>query len=637
MNITNFTFNNATKLIQLNANLIAGNNSVIIYVTNAYGNAVDNVQIVYGVRGNPPTVTILTPSINPFTTTQTSTNIIAEVKNVTDKSQISVLVNGIPVQGFNYNNATSRVQFNANVSIGNNSVSIKATNIHGTDLDDIQIIYRIGDSGSTGNGIPPKVKIINPNTNPFTSDQMNVNVIAEVENVTSKSQIEVKLNGNSTINYDFNATTKRLQLNATLSAGSNIVSIKATNSYGSDNDETQIYLKKVIDPNGLPPVVSFITPNAEYKVVEFPSFTMIAHVENVSKKSDVKLYFNGNVVNPNNYVFNPSMQTINYLSDLVIGQNTFKVVGENIFGSHQATAKIERKRKEIGVDPNINEPRKPLPCEKPTMSFTSPASNVTTVENNSFAVQGLFTHITNTMEIKVYLNGKRDDTYIFNGITKSFTHKLDLKEGVNTYLISLTNTCGTVQQEFTINYEAPQSCGVKIDLGSIDSDFCLFTSSGSFTRNDLMTNPDFVYKGEAKVVYFKASENGLATLNGVDYAIQKDNFYYFAGNLTVDIGRNKPGNIGQWVICVEGMRAPIFGKGSAKPASPCEATKDPTEPTPQTPRVPIIKETPDVQGTPTQREKPSRNNQNNPREEPSKPNEPVERGNVNTRNPRGGR
>src|SRR5690554_6992928 len=100
------------------------------------------------------------------------------------------------------------------------------------------------------------------------------------------------------------------------------------------------------------------------------------------------------------------------------------------------------------------------PCLKPTISITSPANNSVTVANNNFNIQGLFGNIDKTMDIKVFLNGKRSDGFVFNGVTKSFIHKLDLINGENTYLISLTNKCGTVEQEFIINYDAPKSCGV---------------------------------------------------------------------------------------------------------------------------------------------------------------------------------
>ena len=638
---TQFTYNNSTKLVQFDVNLNLGNNSVIIRASNAYGNNADNVQITYKKEVAPPSVRILTPNTNPYTTAQTPTVVIAEVKNIETKSQITVLVNGMLTQDFTYNNATSRVQLNANVTEGNNSVAIKASCLYGSDVDDIMIIYKSGGSNTGSLGNPPKVRILTPNTNPYKTAQASIDVITEVENVTSKSQIEVKVNGNSLTDFAFNLTTKRVQFNANLLIGSNIVSVKASNAYGSDSDDKQIIYKKEAEPSGNPPVVSFLTPNIEYQVVEFPSFNMIAHVEHVTKKSNVDLYFNGNLVNPNDYTFNPGMQTIHYFSNLIFGQNTYTAVGKNDFGMHQATVKIERKGKKVDeaeLEVEVNKEIINRPCDKPTISITSPASTNINVTNSNFSIQGALGYVSNAMEIKVFINGKRNDTFSFNGQTKSFFHNIELMSGENIYIISLTNKCGTVQQEFTINYEAPQVCGVQIDLGSADTDFCLITSVGTINRSDLMTNPDFVFNGEAKILYFKARENGLAIVNGVNYTILKDNFYYFAGDLTVDLGRNKPGNVGQWVICVQSMRPPMFGKDSTKPSSPCEVQKSVDKPVIVKPNTPVIKEKPEEIEKPIIREKPVRNTETpNTKGEPGVPTEPIRKGNVNPRTPSGGR
>ncbi|HZH86130.1 MAG TPA: hypothetical protein VFD77_02355 [Brumimicrobium sp.] len=640
----NFTYNNATHLVQLSTGLVLGNNIVSIKATNVYGNDIDQIQIIYrrggtGINdtGAAPKVKITTPSISPFTTEQAAISVLAEVNNVISKSQLEVKVNGSNTTNFTFNAISHQVQLNMNLILGNNSVSIKATNEYGSDIDDTQIIYRRGgiDSGETGT--PPKVNVVRPNTNPYTTELGTVDVVAQVLNITSKQQVEVKVNGVITSDFTYNHSTKWVQLTTPLSAGSNIVSFKATNVYGTDAAETQIILRKPIV--GKPPVVSFITPNEDYRIVELPYFKMIAKTENVAKKSDVNVYFNGSLVNPNDYTFNPSMQTVQYGSNLIYGENTYLVNAKNNFGTHQATEKIERKRKALdeaeGLD--IKEQIK-LPCAEPTMLITSPTNETSTTETSSIHVQGHFQNIDNAIGIKVFFNGKRDYAFIYNGVTKSFSHKLDLKEGENTYQINLTNSCGTFEKEFIIHYQAPQACGVKIDLGTVQPDFCLLTTSGTVSRSDLLSNTSFEYKGIAKILYFKAGENGTITVNGADFPILKDNFYYFAEGATVDIGRNKPGSIGQWNICIDAVKPPLYGSGRSKPKSPCESANSKQPDTNDD--APIIEEKPELQGTPkpTIREKPTRNNKENttPIGEPAKPGERTPINPRNPRNPRGG-
>lgn len=639
----NFIYNSMTNRVQLNTSLVTGNNNVSIKATNDYGSDLDAIQIVYrrggsdlNNSGTPPKVKILIPNTNPYTTNQEEVSVIAEVRNVNSKSQIEVQVNGNLTSNFSYNNSTKRVQLNTNLSFGNNTVSIKATNIYGNDTDNIQIIYRRGGSDTGSTETPPTVNILTPNTNPFTTSDFITAVVAKVQNIDAKQQIEVKVNGANTSDFIFNNTTKLVQFNTNLTAGSNIVSIKVTNTAGVDTDDSQIiHIKK---PVGKPPVVSFIAPNDNSTVVEQRIFKMIAKVENITNKSNVALYFNGNMVDPNKYTFNSSMQTISYPSDLSLGINTYTVTGENNFGTDQATVKIERKTRNLeAADIETNDEVIDAPCIKPTMVMTSPKSNLITVEDNIFNISGQFRNIGSATDIEVFFNGKKDDSFIYNGMRKSFLHKLDLQSGENTYLIILTNECGTIESEYTINYEAPQSCGVKIDLGSIASDFCLITASGTITRDDLMTNLDFEYNGSVKYLYFKAGENGTATVNNADYTLVDGTYYYFSRNITVDIGRNKPGSVGQWNICVLALKPPLSGQGSSKPKSPCETAKDnsKTQESPEDKGTPIIKDKPTTNEIPTLRENPTRNNENtNPSEEL---NEPVERNNINTRNPRGGR
>lgn len=600
----NFTYNNATKVVQLDLNLNVGSNNVSINATNAYGNDMDNIQINYNRKGNPPTVNILSPAINPFTSSESTANITASVNNVDHKSQIIVKVNGVATSNFNFNPTTKRVELTTGLISGNNSVSIKATNPYGSDEDHVQIIYRrvASDSGSVGT--PPKVNITSPSVNPYTTTESTISVMAKVENVNSKSQIEVKVNGSNTNDFTYNNVTKTVQFTASLTSLSNIVYVKASNTYGSDTDETQIIFRKIIEPSGNPPVVSFITPSAGQNTVNTSTFKMIAKVENVRRKSDIQLFFNGSTVDPMNYTFNSTSKNVEYYSKLRSGENTFKVIGENLYGTDQATAKVQMKRPVIEESPNLEETVKPRPCDLPTFTFTSPAIDVITVTEGSFTALGLLQNISSAKEIKAYINGQRNDRFVFNSTTKSFSQKFDLTEGSNTYIIELTNDCGSVQKEFTIHFQAPETCGAKVDLGTIDSDFCLNTSSASYTRANLIANPNFVYKGTAKELYFKAKENGLATVNGSEFPIVKDNYYYFGGNLTVDISRNKPGSVGQWVICVESPRPPKFGKGRARPLSPCLVQ---TKPVQKKPRVPIIKDKPDTQEVPARREKPARN------------------------------
>src|SRR5690554_7383265 len=134
-----------------------------------------------------------------------------------------------------------------------------------------------------------------------------------------------------------------------------------------------------------------------------------------------------------NYTFNSTSKNVEYYSKLRSGENTFKVIGENLYCTDQATAKVQMKRPVIEESPNLEETVKPRPCDLPTFTFTSPAIDVITVTEGSFTALGLLQNISSAKEIKAYVNGQRNDRFVFNSTTKSFSQKFDLTEGNNTY------------------------------------------------------------------------------------------------------------------------------------------------------------------------------------------------------------
>jgi hypothetical protein len=45
----------------------------------------------------------------------------------------------------------------------------------------------------------------------------------------------------------------------------------------------------------------------------------------------------------------------------------------------------------------------------------------------------------------------------------------------------------------------------------------------------------------------------------------------FTGNLNVSVSNDNPNAMGHWMVCIQADNIPVFGNGSSKPASPCEA------------------------------------------------------------------
>ncbi|RFC55767.1 phage tail protein [Brumimicrobium aurantiacum] len=425
---SNYSFNNTTKRIQFTAPLNTGVNTVNITVTNNDGSDFDETQIIYKepVPVTPPTVNILTPNVSPYTVTQQTQGVIAEVENITSTSQIEVRINGAQTSNYSFNNTTKRIQFTAPLNAGVNTVNITVTNNDGSDFDETQIIYK-----EPVPVTPPTVNIISPNVSPYTATQQTQTIIAEVEHISSSTQIEVLFNGVQTNNFTFNSSTQQVQLVASLNLGSNTVKITATNNDGSDFDEAQLILNTNPDI-GLPPVVTFITPDVNPYVTFQFSESIKAQVDHVSSAQEIDVEINGS--STNNFTFNNTTKEVQFSASLNTGMNTVKVTGTNMYGVNFEEATIVYKEQ------NVPQP--------PTIQFLAPVQNQGSVTQESYNMMAKVFNVTQGSDIQVYFNGSlvSANNYNFSPQSKLITFPSTLIIGVNTFKIKAQNNDGNAEE-----------------------------------------------------------------------------------------------------------------------------------------------------------------------------------------------
>jgi len=88
---SSFSFNAQNHIIEYNSNLNVGSNSVQIIATNSAGTDNKSTTVIYELPkaiGNPPSVTITTPSVCPYKSNTKSINFVAVTKEVISKSNI---------------------------------------------------------------------------------------------------------------------------------------------------------------------------------------------------------------------------------------------------------------------------------------------------------------------------------------------------------------------------------------------------------------------------------------------------------------------------------------------------------------------------------------------------------------------
>jgi len=170
-----FTFDPVTHKVTFSVILTAGANQYIVTATNTAGTASDYATLKLveqsggagaeqpgqGSVGRPPggdiqippppppaaaapTITVVTPSVNPANTNTQQFAIAMTVTGVTGMQQISVRVNNVAVMNATYNATTQTLNFTASLVAGMNTVAVTATNATGTASKSLNVVYTAG-------------------------------------------------------------------------------------------------------------------------------------------------------------------------------------------------------------------------------------------------------------------------------------------------------------------------------------------------------------------------------------------------------------------------------------------------------------------------------------------------------------
>lgn len=295
------------------------------------------------IAGKPPAINIINPSLNPYEESHNSYNVSGSVLNVDNQSQISVMVNNVPLTQFSFGQNNKMVSFWVQLQEGPNTIVIKATNNYGSDSKSTVINYRPGK--------PPKVVISVPAASPYTSLSANTEVSGSVYSVNSWNDIMVTANGTS-VPFNFNTSTNAIHIPLILKAETTQVTITATNQFGSDAQSATLICRNVgatqtqldtfktanIDNTQTAttgtlhrkPTITVITPVADPFYTNNSTVNVVADIGFVLSNSGVMVSYNGAPVTSS---FDPNSHKLDFTAPLVPGMNTFVITAINHDGS----------------------------------------------------------------------------------------------------------------------------------------------------------------------------------------------------------------------------------------------------------------------------------------------------------------
>ncbi len=416
-----FNFNTQTGSITGSFSLRNGVNTIRISVNTACGVANKSIDVTYNKPCDKPVVTITSP-INSQVTSNSQITIAGSATNVTNRSQISVTLNGNPVNVNVSGNGTLSISGSATLTqSGNNTIVITATNSCGADAKSVLVNYKAN--------VPcpkPVLSIITP-VDGKTYTTKNVTFSTVVANITSSSQVVVKLNGR-TISSSFNSRTNQVTASLSLIEGNNAIEVVATNSCGNAQQSINVTFR--CDK----PKINFINQNGINRAAATATTTIVARVTNVTATSQITVKLNGNVI-PHNFATSTGVLTIT--TTLKKGKNTIDVMANNACGSDNQNLVID-------FNP---------PCAKPTVSIAAPR-NGAQLTSPTVKLVGSALNITSNNQLTVKLNGKVQST-TFTSSNNSYQSTLSLISGNNTIEVTATNSCGTATKTITVNYKKP--------------------------------------------------------------------------------------------------------------------------------------------------------------------------------------
>ena len=394
-------------LLTANVLLIPGQNVFVVTAVNECGIASETVTVNYS-NCTPPVIILNNPSSLNSTSTNANYSFVAQVANANAQG-ITLTQNGIPVAGATFVNGQVRASLFLNG--GPNILVISASNECGSASETIVINY--------DNCIPPSISLIAPSSPNSTVTNSSFEYIAQVSNVSAQG-ITLTQNGQQIGN--FTLVNGQLRANLVLVPGANAITVNAVNTCGTVSETITINYN-----NCIPPTINVVAPAGNNLTVTNGNLGFLSQVGNVTA-GGITLTINGQAVSGTTFVNGQLRGNLT----LNAGTNVIVLTATNACGTVSETITI-----------NYNN------CIPPTLAIVAPSGNNTTVTAANFSLLAQASNVT-AQQITVTFNGQTvSGTNLSND---QLSANVTLNEGVNMFVVTATNACGTASETFNVTY-----------------------------------------------------------------------------------------------------------------------------------------------------------------------------------------
>lgn len=422
--------------LRANIPLREGSNRVQIRATNAAGSDEAETTITRENRIERPFVNITDPSDSRVESAYRNVEILAQVRNVEFRDQITLLINGRRSRDFNFDASSGFVIADVRLQNGNNDLVFIAENRAGEARDEVRIRYREPLPDPVR---PPSVRITEPNRSAVTTYNARIRIAAIISNVNSRRDLTFAVNGRRSNNFNFDTRNGRLTANVNLLSGNNEVLIRAENRDGRDQQRIAIRrLEEIVVQN--PPIIRIYDPGNNTDT-DRPYVNLEASIENVNNKSDINLVVNGSSMF--DFDFNRATGRLEARIALQNGNNTIRIRATNRDGADDQTVNVSYRR-----------------LERPAVSITTPDNDATT-NRNSIPVRADISNVDRRSQIRLIVNG-RDADFDFDSRRSELTANVNLQEGDNPIRVEAQTEAGTASDAVNVTLRRPQPPTVRI-------------------------------------------------------------------------------------------------------------------------------------------------------------------------------
>ncbi len=462
-----FTFVNG--LIEASITLSSGINTITLSVSNACGNDAETITVNYA-QCTPPTIQLNASILSGATVTNASYPFNATILGA-GVQNVSLKLNGTATPFSNQNGA---IVANLTLTPGVNTVVLNASNDCGADVETITINF-------DNCQIPSITNASNNASSILASANASQTITATISNATVQNTIFTQ-NG---IQRPFTLTNGQFSSVVNLTPGSNSFVLTVSNNCGTDQHNWNMTYTPCTSPS-----VTIISPSNSGISVNSSSLNVQANLLNISGPQEILLSLNGNSIA--NYTY--SNGNLNATLNLQNGLNTLVLKGTNACGMDIKTMTVFYNN-----------------CVAPTISVNSPQANANSVTNSLFTYSATIQNSTNAQGILLSLNGNAISNYtLVNGVLSA---QVNLAPGNNTFVLSVTNDCGSDMKTATVSYLNCTAPSVEI----------------SIPTNTSTTNSNFNFIG---TVQHMSSAQGISLmLNGVSIP----NFSYSNGQISASV------------------------------------------------------------------------------------------------------